>query len=131
MDVIPIQVTQQGVLIPLAYFEESENLELVIRDGFAVVRRKSKSPTFPAHKRQAEMMQEVQAFEAQHTMLADNYLGQYVAFYQGTLIDHDANHIQLVKRIDAKYPNEIVLIRQVQEKLPQPLRGPTPRLVSR
>jgi len=131
MNIMPIQVTRQGVMIPLTYFAESDDLELVIRAGFAVVRVKGTESAFPAHERQGEMLQEVAAFEAQHSILVKKYLGEYVAIHKGQLVDHDADHIQLVRRIDVRYPDEIVLIRQVQEQLPSPLRGPTPRLVSR
>jgi hypothetical protein len=51
--------------------------------------------------------------------------------YKGKVVDHDADHLQLIRRIDAQYPDEIVLIRQVQEQLPAFLREPLSRLVPR
>lgn len=126
MNVMPIQVIQQEVLIPLDYFADNE-LEVVVRDAFAVVRSKSTQPVFPAHERQAEMLQEVAAFEEQHQQLVEQYLNEYVAIHKGQVVDHDVDHLQLVRRIDRRYPDDIVLIRQVEPQLPRPLRAPSPR----
>lgn len=117
-------------MIPLTYFAENDDLEVVVENGFALVRVKGGQSLLPSHERQPEMLQEVAAFAAQHGMLVADYLDKYVAIYKGEVVDHDADHLQLVRRIDASYPDEIVLIRQVTAQLPEPLRGPTPRLVS-
>jgi hypothetical protein len=67
---------------------------------------------------------EMQAYLTLHPMLKEKYLGQYVAIYQGALIDHDTDHEALYQRIDAQYPNEFVWISQVE-------REPIPTLISR
>lgn len=59
---------------------------------------------------------EMQAYLALHPMLKEKYLGQYVAIYQGKLIDHDLDHEALYIRIDAEYPDEFVWISLVEEE---------------
>lgn len=56
---------------------------------------------------------EVAAFQNLHPELLKNYPNQYVAIYQGRLIDHDADKLALFKRIDATHPNQFVLMRPV------------------
>lgn len=74
------------------------------------------------------MDQEIAAFEAMQTVLAANYLGQYVAIFQGTIVDHDADKARLLARITQSHPNEVVLIRQVRHKPRPPFRLRSPRL---
>ncbi len=59
------------------------------------------------------------AYQNMHSSLLKTYGKQYVAIHQGELVDHDANQLQLISRIDELYPDEFVLIRQV-------LAGPEP-----
>jgi hypothetical protein len=54
------------------------------------------------------------AFLNMHTQLAQEYLGQYAAIYQGELIDHDIDLANLMDRVDEKYPDTFVLVRQVE-----------------
>ncbi|MEM7112937.1 MAG: DUF5678 domain-containing protein [Chloroflexota bacterium] len=77
------------------------------------------------------MAQEEAAYLAQHETLLNSYAGQYVAIFQGQLIDHDGNELALLRRLDADYPHEVVLMKRV-EPLPQPvLRFRSPRLLPR
>jgi mannose-6-phosphate isomerase class I len=62
--------------------------------------------------RQEVMEREVATFEAKHQELVNKYLGQYVAIYQGQLIDFDTDEVGLIERINAKYPNQVVLVRK-------------------
>jgi hypothetical protein len=78
--------------------------------------------------RQPLMEQEVAAFEELHADLVKQYLGEYVAIYQGRVIDHDRNESELIDRIEATYPTAVVLVRCVQEQLPPPLYIRSPRL---
>ncbi len=67
--------------------------------------------------------------EAMHPELMAHYAGQYVAIYQGQLIDHDQDEIALLSRLDDQYPDEVVLMKKVRP-LPEPeLRHRSPRLV--
>lgn len=79
---------------------------------------------------QQAMAQEENAYKAMHHQLLTQYAGEYVAIYQGRLIDHDADELALLERLDANYPHDVVLMRKV-EPLPEPeLRIRSPRLVS-
>ena len=77
----------------------------------------------------AAMEQEQAAF---HRMLPDllrQYKGQYVAVYQGEVIDHDQDQTALVVRLDQAHPDDIVLVKLVTDKPDRMLRMPSPRLV--
>jgi hypothetical protein len=55
------------------------------------------------------------AYRAMHAELYARYPGQYVAVYQGQLVDHDPDGEALFERIDQRFPDEIVLMTQVRE----------------
>jgi hypothetical protein len=74
-----------------------------------------------------QMAQEVAAFEAMHSVLWIQYPQQYLAIYQGKVIDHDENKAALLERIEATHPNEVVLIRQVLAEPQGVLRYHSPR----
>ncbi len=63
------------------------------------------------------MQQESIAFHQMHPELLANHLAEYVAIYQGQLVDYDVDQLALVTRIDERYPDAPVLIKQV---LPDP-----------
>lgn len=86
-------------------------------------------PTFHVHPQRAQMEAEVAAFERQKSELLAGYEGQYVAIYQGNLIDHDDDITALAVRIDEAYPDEIVLIKQVLAEADQELVIRSPRLI--
>lgn len=48
-----------------------------------------------------------------HSKLREQYPDAYVAIYQGNMVDYDTSELELYKRIEEKYPHEVVLIRQV------------------
>jgi hypothetical protein len=127
MIVKPIQVTPQEVIIPLTYFPNAAELELIIVEDTAVVRAKTDGPQLHQHKRQAEMLAQAAAFEGQQKEL-QQYLGEYVAFHQGELVDRDPDRRALSRRIRTNYPGQIVLIRQVTAQPVPPLRLGSPRL---
>lgn len=79
--------------------------------------------------RQPLMEKEVAAFEKLHATLVRDYLDEYVAIHQGQVINHDIDQLNLVDRIENTCPNKVILIRQVQSKLPPPLIIRSPRLV--
>jgi hypothetical protein len=84
---------------------------------------------FYQHPSRRLMESEAAAFAAMHHELVAQYLGKYIAMYQGQVIDFDDDEKQLVERIAMKYPDAIVLIRQVQTELPPPLVFRSPHLV--
>lgn len=71
---------------------------------------------------------EMQVYLALHPLLKEKYLGQYVAIYQGKLIDHDLDHEALYTRIDAEYPDEFVWISLVEEEAIPTLIFRSPRI---
>lgn len=82
---------------------------------------------FLEHDTERQLQQEADAYRAMHGSLLPAYGGQYVAIYRGQMIDHDADQLALYLRIDQRFPNDPVLIRQV---LPDPeevytFRSPT------
>lgn len=129
MNMIPIQVTQEEVIIPLTYFPEAEELELVVNDKVAVVRVKNKTPKLSVNKRRAEMRQEKDAFNKQRQELMQRFPGEYAAIHKGQLVDHDLDHTQLVRRISVRFPDQVVLIQQITERPLPKLRLGSPRLI--
>lgn len=60
------------------------------------------------------------AYRRLHPTLHDRYRGQFVAIHGQQLVDHDADKMALVARIDERYPDRFVLIRRVQTD-PEPV----------
>ena len=61
-----------------------------------------------------DIEQERAAFMAMHSELLSKYNHQYVAIYNGQLIDHDDAFSALYSRVRAEYPDTFVLIRRVE-----------------
>ena len=110
---------QVSVTIPQTVYERAKQLaslrQQAVSDLFADALELIEIDHKPNPEKQ--MAQEEKAYQAMHQQLIANYTGEYVAIYQGKLIDHDANEIALLQRLDANYPHDVVLMRQV---LPQP-----------
>ncbi len=73
-----------------------------------------------------KMDQEIEAFQRLHADLWHRYPGHYVAIYDQGLVDHDPELEALYTRVRQNYPDEFVLIRQVEAE-PEPviyLRSP-------
>ena len=62
---------------------------------------------------------ETACYEAMHAQLLTQYAGEYVAIFNGELVDHDTDELALLSRLNADYPNEVVLMKRV---LPSPMR---------
>lgn len=63
---------------------------------------------------------ESSAFLKMHSDLLSKCVGEYVAIYQGELVDSDFDFAILYARIEQKYPDSFFLIRQVADK-PEPI----------
>lgn len=63
------------------------------------------------------LQQESTAFRAMHAALTLKYAGDYVAIYDGQVIDHDADQLALVLRIEERYRDAPVLIKQVTTEI--------------
>lgn len=74
---------------------------------------------------------EATAFLKMHPSLVENYLNQYVAIYQGKLIDHDVNKLALYDRIEETHPNNFVLMRPVQAQPEREFYFRSPRYIER
>lgn len=75
------------------------------------------------------MAREEAAYRAMREEIAAKFTGEYVAIHCGQLVDHDSKELALLRRLDEKYADKVVLMKQV---LPQPeseLRFRSPRLI--
>lgn len=59
---------------------------------------------------------EVQAFTDIHAELVAQYLRDYVALRHGKVVDFDKSQLDLVLRVEERFPDEIILIRQVNRE---------------
>lgn len=64
-----------------------------------------------------QMAQEERAYQQLLPLLRERYLQQFVAIYQGTIVDHDLDELALLLRVEQQLPNRVVLLKRV---LPQP-----------
>ncbi|MFN8490749.1 MAG: DUF5678 domain-containing protein [Caldilineaceae bacterium] len=117
---IPQSLYQQVERIARARHQE---ITAVLAEALALI----ESGTEDAEE--AQMAQEEVAYAAMYAELWEKYAGEYVAIYQGQLIDHDTTELALLRRLNAQYPNEVVLMKQVRPQ-PEPiLHFRSPRLV--
>ncbi|MCP5095862.1 MAG: hypothetical protein GY943_09935 [Chloroflexi bacterium] len=86
-------------------------------------------PRFDIHPRHAEMEVERAAFLKMHAELWQKYPYQYVAVFQGEVVDHDDDELTLLERRNEKYPDDIVLIRQVLREPERTIVIRSPRLI--
>lgn len=87
------------------------------------------SPYFSVHPQRHLMLQEQEAFDAMIDELRANYLGQYVAVYQGKVIDYDEDITILCNRTEESHPEQTVLIRQVLSEPEPELRWRSVRFI--
>lgn len=57
---------------------------------------------------------EVAAFQAMHTELAEQYMGEYVAIHDGGVVDHDRDFRALHSRVRQRFGRQAVLLRRVE-----------------
>ena len=74
------------------------------------------------------MDREIAAFETMKAGLLAHHLGEYVAIFQGTVVDHDVDKALLLSRLGQSYADEVVLVRQVRRDPRPPFRLRSPRL---
>lgn len=72
---------------------------------------------------------EVTSFEEQHEQLVAQFLGQYIAMYQGQVIGHHADLAVLITNTQQTHPDTPILFRQVQATLPPTLFFRSPHLM--
>ena len=86
------------------------------------------NPLHTSPNREA-MLQEQAAYQAMLPQLLAVYENQYVAVYQGDVVDHDVDKIVLSIRLDESHPDVVVLVRQVTADPDHVLQMPSPRLI--
>ena len=85
-------------------------------------------PPFPVDGNRSLMEQNVAAYKAMHGELVERYLGQYVAIYDGQLVDYDPDPVALLERVRAQHPNQVVLRHKVERTPKRELRTRHPQI---
>ena len=128
-----MNTTQVTLSIPDAVYQQAQTMAEATNRQVAEVLSEALSTVFApiyVHPQRVSMQQETHIFEQRHAELWQKYPKQYVAIYQGELVDHDPDEIELLGRITAQYPDVPVLIRQVLPSLPDVLHIRSPRFVN-
>lgn len=86
-------------------------------------------PAFDVNPERDLMEQEQAAYARLRDSLLATHEGQYVAIHGGELVDSDPDQTALLRRIDARFPNEVVHLRRVTREPDRELRIYSPRLV--
>lgn len=124
---------QVTVTIPQVVYDRAQQLALLrnkeVADVLAEALELAEEAGREALSEEQLMAREEAAYQAMHKDLVARYVGEYVAIHRGQIVDHDSDELALLRRIDARYPDEVVLMKRV---LPQPeseLRFRSPRLI--
>lgn len=72
---------------------------------------------------------EIAAYHDLHPVLWQKYPHEHVALFQGKLVDHDLDGVALSLRIYQRFPDETVLIRQVEPDPEREIRMRSPRFM--
>jgi hypothetical protein len=111
--------TGESLIIPQPLYERASRVAYYQQRDVADLVADVLAQSLPVIEEQIdhpEQKQEREAFVRLHPMLQRKYLGEYVAIHGGELVDHDADRLALLKRIDRNYPDLFVLIRPVREE---------------
>lgn len=107
----------------------SELLDQVIEQYLANESALQGKPREKAKDERLELIEREQAaYEAQHSRLLETYAGQYIAMWQGQVVDHDADRTALGRRVRARYGDEPILITPVHREARQTMVVRSPRL---
>jgi len=82
---------------------------------------------FPMDPRRPVMLREIEAYHRLHPELRQKYKDQYVAIFQGKLVDHDSDPEALLERVLVRFPDQVVLQRKVEESPEVVLHFRSPR----
>ena len=80
-------------------------------------------------RRRGQFEAEARAFEAMHAHLLKKYRGQFVAIYNGQVVDHDPDKKALYKRVRHRYGRTPVYFQQVTKDVLPTFRQRSPRQV--
>lgn len=104
--------------IPVELYERIERLAAVREAPVAYVLEEAlalaEDQPFELVRSEA-MSREEAAYRAMHRELLEKYADQYVAIHGGELVGVDSNETALAARVNAHFPGEIVLLKQVQK----------------
>lgn len=84
---------------------------------------------FLREERRRLLQRESEAFRALHKDLIAAHAGEFVAIYDGRLVDYDRDQEALLLRINTAYPTVPVLIKQVAPDLEETYLIRSPRFV--
>ena len=73
-------------------------------------------------QRHAQLLVEMERYRVLHPQIVEQYEGQYVAVYQGEVVDHDEDTGVLFKRVYERYGDLPVLIVRVTREPDQVFR---------
>ena len=79
---------------------------------------------------QRALEREIDAFVHMHAWLLANHAGEYVAFHGGMLVDQDLDQVALFLRVEERFPDAPVLIRQVRNEPESTIRVYSPRVLN-
>lgn len=68
---------------------------------------------FLLEQKRERIRKETAAFREMHSELLMKYEGQYVALYQGVVVDSDSEQLPLYQRVAQKYQRETFLLKKV------------------
>ncbi len=108
----------------------AEQLEALVKEGQADAEAVVDTAlrAYLAQRRQEKIRNEMAAFDRQRTSLLDRYRGQYVAMWEGEVVDYDPDLRELHVRVFARFGHAPVLLRQVLDDPEQELTFRSPRL---
>lgn len=114
--------TDRTLEIPIELYDRIERLAALREEAVAYLLEEAldlvEDQTHVLDDESAAMGKEEAAYRAMHSELFEKYAGQYVAVYKGKLVDFDADELAIYRRIDKRYPHDIVLMKKV-EKAPE------------
>jgi hypothetical protein len=82
------------------------------------ISHRANSTPYIAIERLAYLDRQEALFDAAKPQLLTIYPGEFVAFENGIVLDHDTSEQALAQRVFAQRPNQDLLIRQVLEQEP-------------
>jgi hypothetical protein len=87
-------------------------------------------PSIHVSSNRAAMAREDAAYRLLHPELVKQLLGQYVAIFQGQVVDHDQDEDAILQRRRDNYPGKVVLIRRVEFEVERELAFRSPRFAT-
>ncbi len=124
--------TESTLEIPTQLYNRIERLATLHDESVAYVLERALDlvEDQPLELAQSDAMsREEAAYRAMHSELFERYAGQYVAVFNGELVDHDADELALYRRIDKRYPHDVVLMKQVEKSPEKVYHIRSPRFV--